>query len=271
LFGNDNLDTARSINDLALVLMSEGKSVEAEAMAREALSIRRKFLSEPHTDIAHSLNVLAITLGDQGKLAEAEATHRETLAMWRRLYGKKRPEVAFSLGALGAVLAKEGRIDEAEVLLQESVSMQRELLRVEHPESQLALYALAKLMASEGKLPDAAKILGLPAETEPAAVLDSIAWHLATSPHASLRDGVTAVSFAERAVAATNRRNAAYLDTLAAAYAEAGQYDKATTTAMEAIRLLSDGNLKEDYRSRLKLYAANSPYREPLHEHSLHP
>jgi hypothetical protein len=46
------------------------------------------------------------------------------------------------------------------------------------------------------------------------------------------------------------------LDTSAAAYAEAGEFEKAVTTQQEAITLLQNDTEKDDYRSRLKLYVA---------------
>jgi serine/threonine protein kinase/tetratricopeptide (TPR) repeat protein len=267
--GDDDLDTARSLTDLALILYSQGKSAEAEPLCREGLVVRRKILGEPHEDIGHSLNTLACITSDQGKLVEAESLHRETLAMRRLLYGHKHPYVAFSLGALGAVLAREGKLPEAEALLYESVAMQRELLRRNHPDTQTSLYALVKLLAQQGKLGKAAEMCGKDAGSEPAAILNCIAWPLATCPHAPLRDGAAAVSFAEQAVAATNRKDANYLSTLAAAYAEAGQFAKAVSVQNEAITLLPDGKPKEDYESRLKLYESNSPFRERVLENRL--
>ena len=69
------------------------------------------------------------------------------------------------------------------------------------------------------------------------------------------------MSLAEEAVAATHRTNAGCLDTLAAAYAETQQFDKAVAVQQEAIRLLQSEPEKKDYGSRLKLYQANKPYR----------
>ncbi len=51
------------------------------------------------------------------------------------------------------------------------------------------------------------------------------AWILATAPDAQLRDGTEAIRLARQAVA--NSTDTKSLDTLAAAYAEAGQFDKA--------------------------------------------
>jgi uncharacterized protein HemY len=71
------------------------------------------------------------------------------------------------------------------------------------------------------------------------------------------------VTFAEKAVARTGRQDPNYLDTLAAAYAEAGEFEKAVDVQNEAIALLRDQKTKKDYESRLKLYQSNSSYREP--------
>jgi len=92
-------------------------------------------------------------------------------------------------------------------------------------------------------------------------VQNDFAWMLATSTNASLRNGALALQFAQKAVAATSRRNAAFLDTLAAAHAESGDFEKAAAIQNEAIALLTDANSKPDYTSRLKLYQANTPYR----------
>jgi len=70
------------------------------------------------------------------------------------------------------------------------------------------------------------------------------------------------MKFALRAVEATSRTNAMYLDTLAAAYAEVGQFTNAVRVQKEAIALLEDPKEKEDYESRLRLYQAGSPVRK---------
>jgi hypothetical protein len=51
------------------------------------------------------------------------------------------------------------------------------------------------------------------------------------------------------------------LDTLAASYAEAGQFDKAVGTQNEARALLKDETEITEYKSRLKLYQDKTPYR----------
>ena len=67
-----------------------------------------------------------------------------------------------------------------------------------------------------------------------AVLLGGMAWLLATSPAASLRDGAKAVELAQRAARLPGVRKAESLDTLAAAYAEAGRFPEAVKTAEEA-------------------------------------
>ena len=91
--------------------------------------------------------------------------------------------------------------------------------------------------------------------------LNSLAWRLATCVDPAIRDGSNAVVFAEKAVAASNRKTPEFLGTLAAAYAETGQFEKAVSTQQEAILLLKTEQKKNDFRSRLRLYEAKTPYR----------
>jgi len=91
---------------------------------------------------------------------------------------------------------------------------------------------------------------------------NNLAWILATSENSSIRNGPNAVFFGEKAVAATHSKKPATLDTLAAAYAEAGQFEKAVKTEQKAIALLQTKAEKSVFRTRLKLYEAKVPYRQ---------
>jgi tetratricopeptide (TPR) repeat protein len=51
------------------------------------------------------------------------------------------------------------------------------------------------------------------------------------------------------------------LDTLAAAYAEEGQFEKALEWQKKALELAPE-NFKADLNTRLKLYEAGKPYRD---------
>jgi tetratricopeptide (TPR) repeat protein len=98
-------------------------------------------------------------------------------------------------------------------------------------------------------------------DPDDAATLNHLAWLQATCPQDDIRDGQAAVRDAQRACELTAHHIAGYLDTLAAAHAEAGQFDDAIRWQEKAIELVEDPK-KPDYESRLALYRAGKPYRE---------
>jgi tetratricopeptide (TPR) repeat protein len=90
------------------------------------------------------------------------------------------------------------------------------------------------------------------------------AWVWATSPDAKARDGKRAVESATKACELTAWKDAALLDTLAAAYAEAGDFDSAVTWQTRSNALLSGAEAKADGEARLKLYREKKPYHAEL-------
>jgi tetratricopeptide (TPR) repeat protein len=94
---------------------------------------------------------------------------------------------------------------------------------------------------------------------------NNLAWILATCPELRIRDGAEAVRLAERGCKLTDNRAPELLDTLAVAYAELGDFEKAIKAAEKAVQLSLDGGkgeLAKDIQSRLKLYKAKHPYHE---------
>jgi tetratricopeptide (TPR) repeat protein len=86
-----------------------------------------------------------------------------------------------------------------------------------------------------------------------------LAWLLATCSKASLRNGSEAVELARRANESTGGENPIILHTLAAAYAEAGQFSEAVETARHALRLAeaqSNPGLAAAIQSEMKFYQA---------------
>ncbi len=93
---------------------------------------------------------------------------------------------------------------------------------------------------------------------------NGLAWILATCTDARYRDGGRAVELAKKACELSEWSDANVIDTLAAAYAEVGDFDAAVKWESKAIELLGDRKMKEDLRSRLELYRERKPYRETV-------
>ncbi len=261
LLGEEHRDVAWSLNALASALKDQGKPAEAEPLLRQALAMQRKLLGEENLDVAWSLAHLALVLCDEGKLAEADTVCRQALAMRRKLLGEEHWEVAQSLAQLAFVLHEEGRLTEAETLFRQALAMQRKLLGEEHRDVTWSLNNLAWVLEDEGRLAEAVALFREGAEGGEPEAMNDLAWFLATCEAPDIRDGSNAVRLAEKTVAATGRQNPKYLDTLAAAYAEAGRFPDAVNAQQEAIALMEDENWKEEFASRLRLYKSGFPYR----------
>lgn len=86
------------------------------------------------------------------------------------------------------------------------------------------------------------------------------AWTLATSPMSAYRDGPASIQYATRACELSSWRSAPVVDTLAAAYAESGQFDEAAKFQAYALQLTGD-YAKKEYETRLAMYEKKEPYR----------
>jgi tetratricopeptide (TPR) repeat protein len=86
------------------------------------------------------------------------------------------------------------------------------------------------------------------------------AWLMATCPEEKYRNAELALESAKRAIQLDGDGDWLYLDTLAAAQANAGDYDDARRTLEKAIQIAAD-EIAESLRPRLQLYVAGKPYR----------
>jgi len=92
---------------------------------------------------------------------------------------------------------------------------------------------------------------------------NKLAWILATSSDASIRDGSRAVELAKEAVRLSHGKDPNYLRTLAAACAESGRFAEAEETAQRAFRaaeLLENRALVSALRDEIALYELGLPY-----------
>jgi serine/threonine protein kinase/TPR repeat protein len=291
LFGNENLDVAASLQDLGVVLWHEGKLPEAEAAHRQSLKIRRALLKENDPLVASSLYEFGRLLRARHRDEAAEAAFHEAanfglvaacralgwiylqsdrpseaLQWFRKAADSGDPLSQSDLGQMyerGLGVALDGA---------EALKWFRKAADQGDPRGQYFLsrvYDRGDCVARD--VTEAAKWLHKAADSEDVFLLNHLAWVLATSEDSKSRNARDAILFAERVVGLSGRKNPFYLDTLAAAYAEAGQFDKAVSVQEEAIALLRDPQQKKDLTSRLKLYESNFPYRDANQKEQSYP
>ncbi|MDG2383267.1 MAG: tetratricopeptide repeat protein [Pirellulaceae bacterium] len=166
------------------------------------------------------------------------------------------PELRFKLGM---ARLKSGAPDEA---------IRQLIQAVELRPSAATYHQIGNIYHAQGQLKDAlehySKAVEINRDFYPA--VNNLAWTLATSSDASLRDGQRAVELAERVCSRPASRDPSNLDTLAAALAEAGQYEDAVATIKEAIRkakTAGDLNASRSMERRLLLYQEDKPFHAP--------
>jgi len=196
---------------------------------------------------------LALALKRAGRLDESAAQLERALLV--------RPDDLDALDELGVVQILRGRKEEGIALL-------RSALRVA-PDDARSHFALAMaLLRVSGRDGEALDQLHQAIRDEPEwpAPYNELAWFLATHPDPARRDPAEAVRLADRAAELTLRRDAAVLDTQAAAQAAAGRFEDAARTARSALALASvpaSRPLASDIRERLSLYERREPYIAP--------
>jgi protein O-mannosyl-transferase len=126
---------------------------------------------------------------------------------------------------------------------------------------------LANALRQQGRIEEAIQEYEAALKYRPQFLLaqNNLAWILATAADSRVRNGSRAVDLAEQAVIATKGNDPILLHTLAAAYAENGEFDKAVAAAQDALAI-ADANgitsLAESLRTKIALYQAHSPYHE---------
>ena len=158
--GEDSLEYAQALNDLASVDFSEGHHAEVARHLTRALGIRdARAADNPNVrldpDYATNVNNLGLVHFRLGDLQEAESRFRAATELRERIYRNAHPEQAQSLTNLGLVLDAQGRGEEAQPLLERALSIRRATFGEEHMRVAESLNNLGMLHLSRAQFDDA--------------------------------------------------------------------------------------------------------------------
>ena len=215
----------------------------AEPQFRKALEIDPAN-AEAEADLGHAMM-------SSGSIDEAIPHLRRALEL-----APKNGEVDV---ALGIALAKKGQLDDAMGLFQKALDLM--------PNSTDAHYYLGKALVLKGRTADGLDQWQQALRSQPdnLQVLNDMAWVLATSRDDHLRNDNQALALAQHAVELTSEQEPAILGTLAVAYADMGQFDKAIELGQRAAELATQQNkaaLAQNLTERLALFRNKTPVRQ---------
>lgn len=273
---------AEAHRNLGGTLLREGRTDQAIREFQEAVAIR--------PDIAKAHRNLAEALLGKGQMDQAILQFQETL--------KLHPEEEKAHYNLGLALLRKGRKEEAMLEFQkavairsddvearnnlgfcllengradESITQLRKALEIQ-PDYAQAHYNLGNALLQNGRVDDAIvqfqKLAALqPGLTEARRSLNRIAWRLATSPNALQRNGRKALELARQTDQLARGSDPTTAATLAAAYAETGDFNQAIAAARRALQLASRQDnpaMVAAIQTQLNCYQAGSPFRDTV-------
>ena len=191
----------------------------------------------------------------RGQLDDAAAEFRKVLELEPN-YAQAGKRAYFGLGT---VCVRKGQQDEALKLFEA-------LLKLD-PTYGPAYNGIASALHRQGRLAEAIAEYERAVQLRPesAGILSNLAWMLATCADPSLRNGRRALELAQRADRVSGGANPRVLRSLAAAYAEANQFDQAAKTARRALDLwLQDGesSFTRALRREISLFDSGRAYHE---------
>lgn len=166
------------------------------------------------------------------------------------------PEASSWYGNRGIVLSELKRDDEAIADFTSSIEL--------YPDNAGSYRNRARLHIRKKDFAKASADYAKVVEIEPESSVghNGLAWLLCTAPEEKVRDGKRALEHAKKACELTDYKNGGYLDTLAAAHAELGEFDKAVEWQEKALKA-GDLPIKDldAAKKRLQLFKDKKPYR----------
>ncbi len=236
-------DNADAWNNLGVAAYRNGDAPEAVRCFREAIRL--------NPSRAESYRDLGLALIRQGDLPGALRAYEDMLRL--------RPADPEAHYGYAMAMVRLGRLDEAERSLRKAIEVGPRFAQA-YDRLGLVLLRRGDFAGAAARFEQAVRLS--PNEPRP---IKNLARLLATCPEGALRSGPRAVALAEQAWRMTGSRDPDCLDTLAAAYAEAGRFDEAVAAAQKVVAAAEETHrpeLIEIARKRLALYQSRMPLRE---------
>ena len=156
------------------------------------------------------------------------------------------------------VISKQGHYKRASEMLKKELE--------KDPKNVEILRSLADMELFYGHWGEAKRIYAelLEIDPEDTGVLNNYSWLLGTCPDDQYRDAALALEYGKKAAEGTQYTKAHILSTLAAAYAENGDFESARSWAQKGVDIATEDNDEnlEDLKKELESYKENKPWRE---------
>lgn len=257
-----------ALADIDRVIESRPRDPRDELMQRQARLLRARILQQAGDTEQALADVEAVLEEDEdnaaaleikGLLAAEREDYAEAIRVFRKLVQLNRddPVVLTQLGML-YLAAKQPR--EAIRRFTRAIEVDADSVVSRRGRSDAAI----SIGDHTAAVADLEKALSL--QPDESGILNNLAWILATSPDDDLRDAGRAVELATKACEATEWKQAHVISTLAAGYAERGDFENARKYARQAVETGTaagaDADMRTQMERELASYEEGKPWRE---------
>jgi tetratricopeptide (TPR) repeat protein len=241
--------TLSTVAVLVIAALSSCAWVQTSYWRNSEILFRHALAVTTNNDVAE--NNLGIVFLGQGKLDEAISLLQSAVDL--------RSDNSPAHQNLAKALLQKGEVDNALVHYRKLLELQPDNIEVHN--------IVGTVLIQQHRIREGVEEWrkGLAIDSNNGNAMSNLAWVFATSPDDSLRDGAKAVQLAEQALRISGGRIPIIFRTLAAAYAESGQFSEARQTAQRGIELAnSQGNsaLAAELQGNIALYQERQPLRD---------
>ncbi len=150
VLGPKHADTARCLNNLAVLLKDQGELSRARPLFERAVAIWETVRGPEHPDTAASLNNLASLLQAEGDFVGARQLFERALAIWNNVLGPEHPDTATGLSNLAFVLQTQGDFAGARPLFERALAIYEKTLGPDQSHTAASLNNLARVLELSG-------------------------------------------------------------------------------------------------------------------------
>ena len=263
LYGREHRDVADALVTLGQQLQLRGDYRNAEPLYEEGIEIYRRNLGDPgdrYLEFVLAIHYFGRLLYQKGEYDRAEPLLREALEIWRNVYRNEYPFAPMTPRCMANLCRDKGDFEAAERFAREAVDIGRKLkggtpqqLALSLDQLALALQGTGQREAARIACDEALDIFRDAVQRPNAGAYDMRGYAQCLLDCRSEDPSAvsTALTFAQKALDMSNRKDATMLDTLASAYHLSGNNEKALEFQQQAVALLPQNH---EFLTRLAEY-----------------
>jgi serine/threonine protein kinase/tetratricopeptide (TPR) repeat protein len=254
-----------------------GRFEEGQRHAQMGIETGQKILGEEHPHTIMAIGTLGLVYEMQYSLENAELWLSKSMQLAPEVLGEGNAWTLHHMFVLGRVYMIQGKYQQAKEILTNLREEGRRMYSDDYPTVRGAALRIIDIYAMQeqsDKLQDWCSQelqrlaqVGDGDDSSMAIILNHLAWLQATYPSDTIRDSAKAIENARKACDLTGWNKANFIDTLAAAYAEAGNYAAAVTEQERAIELVThrrDISIPSGFERRRNLYKSGRAFRQSV-------